>query len=51
MPLDIKNQRVEMLVKQFREDAALLNNAQIGTTQLIMVEGVSIVYVFKIRHV
>uniref|UniRef100_A0A1B6FBU2 CDK5RAP1-like protein n=1 Tax=Cuerna arida TaxID=1464854 RepID=A0A1B6FBU2_9HEMI len=38
---DVKQKRVDILVNQFRDDAEELNNAQIGSTQLILVEGES----------
>uniref|UniRef100_A0A1B6LHT2 CDK5RAP1-like protein n=1 Tax=Graphocephala atropunctata TaxID=36148 RepID=A0A1B6LHT2_9HEMI len=38
---EVKQKRVDILSNQFRTDAEKLNNAQIGSTQLILVEGES----------
>ncbi|XP_054269512.1 CDK5RAP1-like protein [Macrosteles quadrilineatus] len=39
VPQEIKTLRVDRLVSQFRKDAEQLNKAQIGSVQLILVEG------------
>lgn len=41
VPYEVKIQRVNRIVAAFREEAELLNRQQIGTRQLILVEGVS----------
>lgn len=49
MTQEVKQKRVDSLVNQFRSDAEKLNQAQIGTVQLVLVEGVSCMLLCLIR--
>lgn len=42
VPAEVKQRRLEELISVFREEATKLNAALIGSTQLVLVEGVSI---------
>lgn len=42
MPADIKKRRLEELITVFREEAARANEAMVGQSQLVLVEGVSV---------
>lgn len=42
MPAEVKQRRLEEVISVFREEAARVNAALLGSTQLILVEGVSI---------
>lgn len=41
VPAEVKQQRLEECINVFREEAARVNSELIGSTQLILVEGVS----------
>lgn len=41
MPADVKQRRLEELIAAFREEAARANEAMVGQSQLVLVEGVS----------
>lgn len=41
VPLDIKNERVARLNTAFRQGADRINKRLIGSTQLVLIEGVS----------
>jgi hypothetical protein len=41
VPGEVKQRRLEELISAFREEAAKVNSALVGTTQLVLVEGVS----------
>ncbi|XP_059925353.1 CDK5 regulatory subunit-associated protein 1 [Gadus macrocephalus] len=41
VPGEVKQRRLEKLISAFREEAAKVNSALVGTTQLILVEGAS----------
>lgn len=41
VPLDTKNERVTRLNNAFRQGAERINKQQIGSVQLVLVEGVS----------
>lgn len=42
VPADIKQRRLEELITVFREEAARANEAMVGQSQLVLVEGVSV---------
>lgn len=42
MPADVKQRRLEELITVFREEAARANEAMVGQSQLVLVEGVSV---------
>lgn len=41
VPAEVKQRRLEECIGVFREEAARVNAALIGSTQLVLVEGVS----------
>ena len=41
VPGEVKQRRLEELISAFREEAVKVNSALVGTTQLVLVEGVS----------
>lgn len=41
VPAEVKQRRLEECISVFREEAARVNTALIGSTQLVLVEGVS----------
>jgi len=41
VPAEVKRRRLEECIGAFREEAARVNGALIGSTQLVLVEGVS----------
>ena len=41
VPGEVKQRRLEELISAFREEAAKVNSVLVGTTQLVLVEGVS----------
>lgn len=42
VPADVKQRRLEELITVFREEAARANEAMVGQSQLVLVEGVSV---------
>lgn len=48
VPVPVKQRRLEELISVFREEAAKVNMAFIGSAQLVLVEGVSITLYFII---
>ena len=41
VPADVKTRRFQELAQVYRQEAAILNNAEVGRQHLVLIEGVS----------